>query len=232
MASQSNAERFVGAFAAIEKALNAITRRPRYIPFRMNARISARYNSVVKNHLEEICTFAELRNCIVHNRDGHLEVIAEPSDDTTANIEHIAELLQRDHNVLSFATAPVITADSSETLKAALVRMDECGIHSLPVYSEGKFKGMFTLQQVLHYLLNHQTETELVDNILTESMKDRVMFVDKKTSLETVVKLFDEFASMNLRQPAIIVTETGDHAEAPLGIITHHDLVRITTFLA
>jgi len=105
MASQSNAERFIVAFATIERTLNAITRRPRYIPFRMNARISARYNTVVRNHLEEICTYAELRNCIVHNRDGNQKIIAEPSDDTTADIEHIAELLLQDFNVLNFATS-------------------------------------------------------------------------------------------------------------------------------
>ena len=233
MPNQDNTERFVAAFAAIEKALNAITRRPRYIPFRTNARISARYNSVVKNNLEDICMFAELRNCIVHNRDGELEKVAVPSDDTTEKIEHIAELLQVDHNVLNFASSPVITGSYNEPLRDALVRMDEHVIDKLPIYDEGKFKGMFALQHILHKMLTHdRDDLGSVAEVMTDSMKDRVIFVNKTATLETIVKLFDEFDAMKLKAPTVLVTENGGIDEPPLGIITLYDLARISTFLA
>ena len=232
MASPSNAERFIAAFSVIEKTLNAITRRPRYIPFRMNARISARYNAVVRNHLEEICSYAELRNCIVHQRDDGMEVVAEPSDATTANIEHIAELLQRDHNVLSFATSPVIIGHGNEALRDVIVRMDDHRIHKLPIYTDGKFQGVLTLQQLLHHALQHEKLTGTVTDLLNDAMKDRVMFVDRKADLSSVVKLFDEFANTDLREPSILVTDHGGIDEDPLGIITLHDLARITTYLA
>lgn len=89
----------------------------------MNARISARYNTVVRNHLEEICSFAELRNCIVHTRDGKQKLVATPSDDTVEEIEHIAKLLLQDFNVLNFATAPVITGEYTEPLRDVLIRL-------------------------------------------------------------------------------------------------------------
>ena len=232
MPNQDNAERFVAAFAAIEKALNAITRRPRYIPFRTNARISARYNSVVKNNLEDICMFAELRNCIVHNRDGELETVAVPSDDTTARIEHIAQLLQVDYNVLNFASSPVITGSYNEPLIDALRRLDEHGIDKLPVYDGEKFKGVFTLQQILHHLLTHDGDNlGTVADVMNERMKDRVLMVSRNTNLTTVVKVFDEFDGAKLRAPTILITENGEINEPPLGIITLHDLARISTFL-
>lgn len=233
MASQDNAERFVVAFSAIEKALNAITRRPKYIPFRTNARISARYNSVVKNNLEDICMFAELRNCIVHNRDGQLETVAVPSDDTTARIEHIAKLLQQDHNVLNFASSPVIFGEYSEPLKDALARMDEKQIDKLPVYQDGKFKGLFSLRQVLHHMLVHgKDDLGQVADVMKENMKDRVIFVSRTATLESIVKLFDDFESLQMRPPTILVTETGGFDESPLGIITLYDLAKISTYLA
>lgn len=232
MASQSNAERFINAFTIIERTLNSITRRPKYIPFRTNARISARYNTVVRNHLEEICMYAELRNCIVHNRDGKQEMIAEPSDDTTNKIEHIADLLRQDHKALNFASSPVITGEYSEPLKNALSRMDEHQIDKLPIYAEGQFKGMFTLQQVLHHMLIHNNDDlGPVSYVMNESMKDRVMFVSRNASLEEVVKVFDEFDGAKLRAPTILITENGEINEPPLGIITLHDLARISTFL-
>jgi predicted transcriptional regulator len=233
MANQDNTERFVAAFAAIEKALNAITRRPKYIPFRTNARISARYNSVVKNYLEDICMFAELRNCIVHNRDGVQEAVAVPSDDTVAKIEHIADLLQKDHNVLNFASSPVICGEYSEPLKDALTRMDEKQIDKLPVYENGKFRGLFSLRQVLHHILVHgKDDLGLVADVMKVNMKDRVIFVDRSANLDTIVKLFDDFETLQMRPPTILVTETGGINESPLGIITLYDLARISTYLA
>ena len=232
MAFQTNAERFINAFSIIEKTLNGITKRPRYIPFRMNARISARYNAIVNNYLDDICLFAELRNCIVHNRDGNMEIVAEPSDSITEKIEHIAELLQKDHNVLSFATSPVITCDFNEPLRDAVTRMADKDIHKLPVYSEGKFIGMFTLQQVLRRILINPEDMGKVSDVLDNSNKDRVVFVERSAKLEHIVKLFDDFIAMDMREPAIIVTETGEIHEEPLGIITLHDLAKITTYLA
>ena len=232
MALQTNAERFINAFSIIERTLNEITRRPKYIPFRMNARISARYNAIVKNYLEDICLFAELRNCIVHNRDGNMEIVAEPSDSMTEKIEHIAELLQKDHNVLSFATSPVITCDVNQPLEEAILLMDAKGIHKIPAYSEGKYVGMFTLQNILHYVLTHQQQLGKVSDVLDDKAKDRVMFISRTARLEHIVKLFEDFAAMNLREPAIIITENGELDEEPLGIITLHDLARIATYLA
>ena len=232
MASQSNAERFIAAFTTIERTLNSITRRPKYIPFRTNARISARYNTVVRNHLEEICVYAELRNCIVHNRDGNMEIIAEPSDDTTNKIEHIAELLRQDHKALNFASTPVITGSYNEPLIDALRRLDEHGIDKLPVFDGVKFKGMFTLQQILHHILTHDDDNlGSVADVMNESMKDRVLFVSRNASLEEGVKVFDEFDGAKLRAQTILITENGEINEPPLGIITLHDLARISTFL-
>ena len=229
---QTNAERFINAFSVIEKTLNEITRRPRYIPFRMNARISARYNPIVKNYLEDICLFAELRNCIVHNRDGNMEIVAEPSDDFTEKIEHIAKLLQKDHHVLSFATSPVITCDYGQPLKDALEIMNRGNIHKLPVYSEGKFKGMLTLQHILHQMMTNPEHLEKVSDIPESMNKDRVVFVPQTARLEHIVKLFSDFSAADTREPAIIVTENGELQEEPLGIITLHDLAKITTYLA
>ena len=135
MKPQSNAERFIVAFASIEKSLNRITRRPQYVPFRLNARISARYNAVVRNHLEELCTFAELRNCIVHFRDDHMEIVAEPSDAITENVERIAQLMCKDQKVLSFTTSPVIVCQIDETITDVAIRMDQHQTDRIPVYS-------------------------------------------------------------------------------------------------
>lgn len=207
------------------KKLNEITRRPKYIPFRTNARIASRYNTVIESNLEDLNVFAELRNCLVHFRDGKEEVIAEPSSDITATIEEIAEMLQEDHSVLHFASSPVIRADYSEPLKGVLSRMDENRCSMLPVYEEGKFKGIFNLQQMLHHMITHEkSELGTVAEILDESTKGIAVFVSRNTLLEEVAQMYEKQKISESIPMVLLVTESGSPDEEPLGIITMSDL--------
>ena len=233
MNSESNAERFIVAFATIERCLNAITKPPKYVPFRTNARVAARYNAVISNHLDELCSYAELRNCIVHVRDDQREIQAQPTDAVTANIERIADLLTKDHSVMNYVTSPVIVARGGEKLTDALKRMDDHGIQKLPVYSQGKFLGLLTLQWVVHQMLGSGYNPESpVAECMDDSTKETVMFLDQSAKLEQVIKLFSDFTALKLGAPVLLVTEHGDHDEDPLGIITQHDLARIISHLA
>jgi len=110
--------------------------------------------------------------------------------------------------------------------------MDEHNINKLPVYADGKFKGVFTLQQVLHHVLTHDRDKlGSVANVMDDSMKNGVMFISSRVNLQKVIELFDDYDALNLKTPIIIITENGEIDETPLGIITHQDVARITTFL-
>lgn len=91
--------------------------------------------------------------------------------------------------------------------------------------------GVLTLQQALHYILNHST-SEKVSDILEETKKQKVLFVDRNCEIQSVVELFEDFASINQRSPIILVTETGNHDDPLLGIISLSDLAMIATYLA
>ena len=67
--------------------------------------------------------------------------------------------------------------------------MDEKQIDKLPVYQDGKFKGLFSLRQVLHHVLVHGIDDlGLVADVMRENMKDRVIFVARSATLESIVK--------------------------------------------
>ena len=110
--------------------------------------------------------------------------------------------------------------------------MDEHSIDKLPVYSGGKFKGVFTLKQVLHHVLTHDRDKlGTVADVMDESMKNGVMFLSTKVNLEKVVEVFNDYKELKLMTPVIILTENGEIDEKPLGVIMHQDASRITTFL-
>ncbi len=229
---QSNAERFIIAFAKIEKTLNRITKRPQYVPFRLNARISARYNAAVKNHLEDICEFAELRNAIVHTRDGKSEIVAEPSDELTNDIERIADLLDKDRNILQFASSPVIFGKRSDSIAHLEQLMDKHQIDKMPLYDDGKFAGVLTLQQILHYVTINGNSNGTANDVLSASEPEKVIFLNSQTELQTVVELFEQFVQEGKRAPMILVTKKGGQDEDPLGLLTLYDLTKIITYLS
>lgn len=229
---QSNAERFIIAFAKIEKALNRITKRPEYVPFRLNARISARYNPAVKNHLEDICDFAGLRNAIVHTRDGKSEIVAEPSDAITRDIERVAELLDKDRNVLQFASSPVIFGKASETIVQHGKRMYEHHTSIIPLYDDGKFSGLLTLSQILTYVVINGNYNGTAKDVLGVSKSEEVVFISSQSDIQTVIELYEKYVKDWNHAPIILVTKNGTKDEEPLGMITPYDLNKIITFLA
>ena len=179
-----------------------------------------------------LCSYAELRNCMVHHRDDRTEIIAYPTETTVQNIERIAELLNKDRNVLSFSTRPVIVGQIYEPARDVISRMDLHQIDRLPIYSKGSFMGILTLQQALHYVLSHKSEEEPVSGILDEITKETALFLDSRSVIQTVVRLYEDFEAIDQRSPVILITETGEHDEPPLGIITPFDLARITPYLS
>ena len=233
MAAEKNSDRYIAAFAKLEKKMNSITRRPKYVPFRTNAKIAARYNSVVKNNLEDINIFAELRNALVHNRDGNDEVMAEPSDNVTERIERLVDALQEDRKVINFARNPVVTGEASDRIEDALQKMAENKTEYMAVYGDGKFRGVFSLHQMFwHMTQNRDGKPEAISELLGDEIQERVFFVNREAILEDIVKLFDLSEADDPRLPVIIVTENGGEDETPQGMITINELAKIVTFMA
>ena len=228
----SNAERFIIAFARIEKTLNRITKRPEYVPFRLNARISARYNPAVKNHLEDICDFAGLRNAIVHTRDGKSEIVAEPSDKITRDIERIAELLEKDRKVLQFANSPVVSGKKSDPIILHGKRMYEHNISFIPLYDDGKFTGLLTLSQILAYVVVKGNYNGTAADVLAVSEPQEVVFMDSQSDIQAVIELYEKYVKNWNKAPIVLVTKNGGQDEEPMGIITAYDLNKIITYLA
>ena len=75
---------------------------------------------------------------------------------------------------------------------------------------------MFLIQQ-------HKTEFEILD----ESKQERVVFIRQKSSIHDVITLFENSIKNKQKTPFIIITETGNSNEEPLGVISTYDLVGI-----
>ncbi len=230
MEDMENAVRFLNAYASIERSLNRLLNKNDYVPFKKLVSMAAKNNAVVAKNEEILKEYSDLRNAIVHQRARTEEIIAQPVDSVVENIERIAELLDVDESVITFATKPVTIADETTTVEEAYELLHAVGGEKLPIYAGGQFVGIVTMDQIAGWNLGGGSSTEQVRKLIGEESPETV-FMKRTQSIMEAVLLFDRHMKQTNRAPVILVTETGDMHEEPLGILSTHDLSRILAAL-
>jgi len=223
----ANAERFLAAYARIEKKLGEICKETGYKPFIQNLYRAAPLNKVVSLNQQTLREYGELRNAIVHDRGGNNEIIAEPCDSVTESIERIADLLEQDNRVLQFASAPVKTVTLSTEIVEAYNQMRKMHTSKLPVYEDGFYKGLVTLEEIADWGIAKDPTKHTVNEILLASKDDKVLFLPRNSSIAAVIQGFESAMNHGANLLAVIITEKGSLNEQPLGIITVADLPKI-----
>ena len=206
--------------------MNCIVQSSQYRSFSMLLSDCAKQSRIIRAHQEDLREYNELRNALVHQRDRNREIIAEPSDRVTMDIEQIAAQLISQRNVLRYASKPVQKMKPEDRIEDAYQIMNHLGTTKIPVYEGRHFVGLLTLEAIAHWGLYHDTENQ-VGKIMTKGMSDRVVFVPKDISFDNMLSYFDRSIRAGKKTPAVIITEHGRCEELPMGIITTQDLPKI-----
>lgn len=228
----SNAERFLDAYARIERKMGKICRETRYIPFGQLLSRCARENRVILNHQEDLREYNELRNAIVHQRGRQNEIIAEPTISVTEDIERIADLLESDSSILQYASRPVKCVSAQSDIRDVFHLMEEMGTTKIPVYDNGVYGGVVTVEEIAAWGIDTDHADPTVRSILTSRKNERVLFLKKEASVESAIHGFESALNHGTALLAIIITEHGSLNEKPLGIITVADLPKILKALS
>lgn len=229
--NKTNAERFLDAYATIEHELGTLARETKYVPFSQLLYKCAQRNWVVSKNQQELREYHELRNAIVHLRDSKNEVIAEPTDRVTEDIERIAALLSVDDNILSVASSPVKTVRPTDSIRGAYAVMKHLESSKIPVYDNGRYRGIVTMENVCGWAFDGMDESLHVYDIMKEAKNERVIFLSKDDTVIDATKSFEQAMNHGYALLSVIITEHGSHNEKPLGIITIKDLPKIVNAL-
>ena len=222
----TNAERFLDAYAVIERKMREIIRETRYTSFSQLLHNCASRNQIISMNQQSLREYNELRNAIVHQRGSENEIIAEPADSVTQDIERIAKLLCMDENVMHYVTAPVRVISLSDSIMDAYAVMKQLGTSKIPVYEGTLFKGVLTIEMIAKWAVEDDKRASTVGEILSSS-KERVKKKKKSARVRTVMKAFETSLDSGSVLSAVIVSERGSKNAKPLGIITLADLPRI-----
>lgn len=227
----TNAQRFLDSYARIEKILYDIIRETKYVPFSQMITRASRENLIISSRANDLRQYHELRNAIVHNRGRENEVIAEPCDSVTEDIEKIADTLEAKHDLLSIASSPVITVGRNDSIKEAYRLMRKMNTSKIPVYHNGVYAGLVTMDEIAGWALENRSEEDCIASILTERKNERVLFVKKNAPLQMIMRSYESSLKHGMTLLAILITEHGLPKEKPLGIITVADLPKLLSLV-
>jgi len=178
----TNAERFLDAYAKIERRMSEIARETKYVSFSNLLSRCAKQNRVISMNETNLREYNELRNAIVHQRGKANEIIAEPVDSVTVDIERIASLLESDDTALDYSSKPVKTISPEDTVQKAYDMMCELNTSKIPVYDDTKYKGIITLEAVAKWAVEDDKAVEYVGDLIEYRKNERVLFLRKNTN--------------------------------------------------
>ncbi|MFS0822273.1 CBS domain-containing protein [Bacillus sp. 1P02SD] len=226
-------ERFEIAFNRIHKALSKMVKNIQGDIFSQLVAHGAKRHAIIRSYKDELFQFAKLRNAIVHEKLRADFYIAEPHEDVVERIEEIAELLEKPVTALSISSNPVIYFNYHSSIKDVILAIHNSTYTKFPIYKDGSCVGILTAGTVLKWMAKHLSNDVInlanirVGEVIPYETKHLIDFVDKDRDIFAVDEMFEKRHAHGKKLEAVIITETGQIDEKPLGIITSWDLIEI-----
>ncbi len=227
-----NSDRFLTAFNRIEKELKSLLIK-KEMGFSRAVRVLQKSNAIIKQYMDDLLEFAELRNAIVHNKLDMAFVIAEPHDSVVERIEKIESELTQPRTVNPLFIKKVVSFQQHEPLSNILDVINHKGITKFPIYDGNEFQGLVTHKGIAKWLAKG-TEADTVPLFKTSIMEvlqgeksDNHKFISTGTSVYEAMDIFREQIGNGNRLEALLITKNGTSEEKLLGIVTNWDIMEV-----
>ncbi|NLY79247.1 MAG: CBS domain-containing protein [Lysinibacillus sp.] len=229
-----NSDRFLLAFNRITQTLRRIVKAKEYMPFYRLVDLAKKKSPLVKKYEDELRSFADLRNAIVHHRTSQEFVIAEPHTKIVERIEYIDELLARPRLVGQVFRKKVVSFQTTDSLKNVLNIIQERKYTQFPIYDGRDFRGLITTTGITNWLAE-ATNTQMplyempkLDDILSyEKNRGNYKFISRYMTIYHAKELFKQGVERGKRYEALLITENGRPHQRLIGIITPLDLMKV-----
>lgn len=196
---------------------------------------AARSNKTVARYQQDLRSFAQLRNIIVHNPFTFADPIANPNGEIIKHYKKIRDMLINPPKALSIAipATKIFTATKNSNLVEVLDQMEKHIYTHVPIIENESMVGILSESVLLSYIANNKdiiitndmTISDLGDYIKTSNIRSEVFeFVARDTELAEIYSLFNKAIKIHQRIGMIFITQHGKENEKPLGIITAWDL--------
>ncbi len=231
----SNAIDFISAYNTIDSRLRSIYRGKGNLQFSDLVRRCAEFNNTVRKYEDDLLLCAKLRNVIVHDSKKDL-IIAEPCDEVTKQLCHVADLLSMPPRLSVLKEKNVTGIDADATLGDALVRVAQTNYSNLPVYRKDRMIGILNNRRIVRVIGQALERGEDVDDYLMtpcsqilqeEDMSRFYRVLGRKDTVQEAIDAFED----NRKLLAVVVTESGYVGDKIVNLLTSADIPMLIRIL-
>jgi predicted transcriptional regulator len=232
----TNSETFLDIYNKIDGYLKKADHHDSYVNFARKVKISK--SKVVQRFKDELISFGELRNAIVHSPKIGNQVIAEPRDDTVKRISELFNQISNPKKVIPQFSLDVVGAKSEDYINDILRQMKQHSFSQFPVYDENNHViELINTNTISRWLAKEIEEkgTMLIDEVRIKDLVGEIEypknyeFISRNTS---VFEAYDMFIQQVLNKKrnldVIFITDSGKKNERLLGLITISDIAPLS----
>lgn len=223
-----NADRFVELYNQLAAHLAELLGDDR-APFYALIERTRNISRTVRREEMTLKKYGDLRNLIVHGPNYPREVLADPTDDTVAQFEQIAQRIIAPVRLDAF-TQQLRWFQGYDPLEDALRYMNDHDFSQV-IVRDGQLR-LLTAEGITNWLQAQMKRNTFslanvtVADALRYDLLDNFKLMRRDDTVDAAEAMFT--TAIERSQPrlfAIIVTENGKPNEAPLGIVTPWDLL-------
>jgi len=232
-----NSDRFLTAFNRIDHTMRDIVGTKDFMAFYRLVDQAKRKSPLVRKYEDDLRSYADLRNAIVHNRTSTEYVIAEPHTDVVERIEQIDQVLAKPKLVGQLFCKPVLTFETKDSLQQVLKAIDKQKYTQFPVYDERKqFQGLLTTVGITNWLATTMTGDKpdlpkdyptLKDILHHEKNTENYRFISRSMTIYEAEEIFKTGVERGRRFEALLITEHGQADQKLIGIVTPIDIMKV-----
>lgn len=229
-----NSDRFLTAFNRIDHRLRDIIGAKDFMPFYRLVDQAKKKDVLVRKYEDDLRSYADLRNAIVHHRTSLEYVIAEPHVDVVEKIEYMDAKLAKPTLVGQMFRKKVYVFQEKDSLKHVLKVIRSRRFTQFPVYDNDQFKGLVTTVGITNWLATMMAGNKLPKHIPTmhdilmhEKNKVNFKFVSRYITIYEAEEIFKQGVERGRRFEALLITEHGKPQQKLIGMITPIDIMKV-----
>lgn len=234
MSDNELSSRFINAYNELSEYMEAYLHLREHRSHVQMLGIMSKKNHTIKSNYDELRTFANLRNIIVHDSTSRYNPIANPHMEAVQRYEQILSEITNPDTAYSAATKSnnLIFAHPNMRLIECITNMHNKNFSYMPVIKDNRLIGILSGDSIFTYMRKNQTTTihkdfrvaDLGDSIV-EHIDERYCYVKKDTPLNDVVEMYSNDIEDDKRLAAVFVTTTGNIKGKILGMISAWNLI-------
>lgn len=230
-----NSEDFLNSYNKIDGYLKKSDNHDSFVTF--SQKIKTTKNKVVQRFKDELLSFGELRNAIVHNPRIGDKAIAEPHENTVLRIAELYEIISNPKKVIPEFQFKVLGAKKEDFINYILIEMKTQSFSQFPIFDEnGSVYELINNNTISRWLSSQLEEngTIIIDNVKIIDLipeiefKGNYKFVSRNTSIYEAYDLFiNQINNKQRNLDVLFITHSGRTDEKILGLITIEDIANL-----